>query len=78
MVARELIAAVLGVGFGLMLVGFPRAFIRTWTAGRGRPDRTRGEYGTDGTPDDKWLWAVRGLGVLVIAGGVWFGYAFVV
>ena len=73
MVARELIAAVLGVGFGLVLVAFPQAFIRSWTAGRRRPDRTGGEYGEDATFDDKWLWAVRGLGVVVALIGLGFG-----
>ncbi|MFB6084718.1 MAG: hypothetical protein ABEJ94_10785 [Halorientalis sp.] len=73
MVAREVVAAVLGVGFGLVLIAFPAAFIRSWTAGRGRPDPTRGEYGQDPTYDDKWLWAVRGLGVLVALIGLGFG-----
>ena len=73
MVARELVAAVLGVGFGLVLVAFPEAFIRSWTAGRGRPDPSRGEYGADGSPPEKWLWVVRAAGVLVAAIGIGFG-----
>ncbi|WP_136716019.1 hypothetical protein [Halorientalis salina] len=73
MVARELIAAVLGVGFGLFLVAFPQAFVRSWTAGRGRPDPSRGEYGADGSTPEKWLWVVRGAGVLVAAIGIGFG-----
>jgi len=73
MVSRELLAAVLGVGFGLVLIAFPEAFVRSWTAGRGRPDNTRGEYGSDGPVSAKWLWAVRGLGALVALIGLGFG-----
>ncbi|WP_435196065.1 hypothetical protein [Natronomonas sp. EA1] len=70
---RTLLAAVLGIGFGLVLIAAPEAVIRVQTAGRLPSDR-RGEYGTDGTAPATWLWLLRVLGVAVLALGAYFGW----
>ncbi|WP_336002945.1 hypothetical protein [Halorientalis halophila] len=74
MVERELLAAVLGVALGLGFLAFPGAVVRMYTAGRA-PDR-HGEYGDD-EPPETWQWIARAVGVLLIAGGAWFGYTLV-
>jgi hypothetical protein len=72
MVSRELVAAALGVGLGLLLVVYPDAMIRSFLAGRS-PQGRHGEYGTEGLPDEKWRWLVRGLGAVVVLAGLAFG-----
>ncbi|MFB6091644.1 MAG: hypothetical protein ABEK02_01395 [Haloquadratum sp.] len=78
---RTLAAAVLGVGLGVLFVAAPEAVIRVQAAGRLPRDR-HGRYGEDGrsTADDRsgvasrWRWLVRGVGVALILGGLYFGW----
>lgn len=58
---REWLAVGLGVVIGLFLLVAPGAAIKLSIAGGPRPQR--GEYGSDGSPPDHYLWLVRGLGV---------------
>ncbi|MFC7235171.1 hypothetical protein [Halosegnis marinus] len=65
---RTLLAAVLGVGLGLVCLAAPGAVLRVQFAGR-LPDRG-GEYGTDGDGSDRLRLLVRVVGAaLVLAGG---------
>jgi hypothetical protein len=70
---RTLLAAVLGVGLGLVLVAAPDAVIRVQTAGRLPSDRG-GTYGRDGGVPDRWRLFVRGIGMVLILGGLYFGW----
>ncbi|MDY6819907.1 MAG: hypothetical protein SVG88_14700 [Halobacteriales archaeon] len=66
---RTLLAAVLGIGIGVVCLAYPEAIIRAQTAGRMPHDRS-GEYGTDATTADRWRRLVQLLGLgAVIAGG---------
>lgn len=70
---RTVLAAVLGVGLGLVLLAFPGTIIRMQTVGRLPHDRDGG-YGQAAAPPRRWLLVVRGIGIgLVIAGG-YFGW----
>ena len=69
---RSLIAAVLGIGLGLLVVRYPDAVIRLHTVGRLPPDRGGG-YGSDGSAPDRWRWAVRAAGVVFVGAGLYFG-----
>lgn len=69
---RTVLAAVLGVGLGLVLVAFPATVIRVQTVGR-LPDDRGGEYGQASEPPARWLLVVRGLGVVLIVAGLYFG-----
>lgn len=69
---RELLAAVLGIGLGIVIVAFPQFVVKIHTLGRGPQDR-HGEFGTHAV-EGKWLWVVRAIGVLVLLGGAYFGY----
>jgi len=73
---RTLLAAVLGVVLGVVLVAAPDAVIRVQTAGRLPSDRG-GEYGTDSTVPTRWRRLVQGAGVVLVAGGLYFGYTLV-
>lgn len=70
---RTILAAVLGIGLGLVLVAYPGAIVRAQTAGRLPHDRG-GEYGAGAPAPERWLWVVRGLGVLAILLGAYFGW----
>lgn len=70
---RTLLAAVLGVGLGAVLLAYPEAVVRSQTAGR-VPDDRGGEYGQGSEVPERWTRLVRVLGVLVAAGGLYFGY----
>jgi hypothetical protein len=69
---RTLAAAVLGVGLGLVLIAFPEGVVRVQLVGRVPGDR-HGEYGTDSGYSRRLLLAVRGIGVLVVLVGLFFG-----
>jgi len=69
---RDLLAAVLGIGLGLLLVVYPEAVVRVQTVGRVPGDRT-GEYGQDATVPDTWRLIVRVLGVVVLGTGLFVG-----
>jgi hypothetical protein len=68
---RTLLAAVLGVGLGLVFVAFPATVVRIQTAGR-RPSGRGGEYGTD-TVGSRWRRVVQVVGVALVAVGLYFG-----
>ena len=67
---RTLLAAVLGVGLGLVLVAFPGAVINAQTAGR-LPNERRGEYGSESTPA-RWRRVVQVVGVAFVLAGLYF------
>jgi len=69
---RTLLAAVLGALLGLLCLLAPEAVVRVHLAGRTRPDR-HGEYGDDSVGSDRLLLLVRGVGVVLLAGGGYFG-----
>lgn len=69
---RTVLAAVLGIGLGLLLVAFPAAIIRVQTVGR-LPDDRGGEYGQAVEPPRRWLLVVRGVGIVLIVTGMYFG-----
>lgn len=68
---REALAAILGVGLGLLFVAFPGLVIRIQTAGT-RPDRQPGPTGESPGDIGMWYWLIRGLGALFILGGLYF------
>ena len=67
---RTALAAVLGVGLGLLIVAYPEAVVRVQTAGRLPHDRG-GEYGQDADLPRRWRLLVRGLGLAVVAFGLY-------
>ena len=69
---RELLAAVLGVGLGIVFVAAPQFIVKIHTLGRGPQDR-HGEFGSHEV-DAKWLWVVRAVGALFILVGAYIGY----
>jgi len=70
---RTVLAAVLGVGLGLLLLLAPGSVLTVQTAGRLPPDRS-GEYGTDGDGSATIRRLVRAVGVALVAGGLYFGW----
>jgi hypothetical protein len=68
---RTLLAAVLGVGLGLVLLVYPAAVIRAQTVGRLPHDRG-GEYGADGAPE-RWRRLVQLVGLLTLLFGLYLG-----
>lgn len=74
---RTVLAAVLGVGLGVVLIAAPGLVIRMHAVGRVPRDRGGG-YGADSTYPDRWLWVVRAVGVLVLLVGVLIGVGTVV
>ena len=69
---RTGLAAVLGVGLGLVLIAYPDAVVRVQTAGRLPHDRG-GEYGQDGDLPRRWRLLVRALGLGAVAFGLSLG-----
>jgi hypothetical protein len=69
---RAVLAAVLGVGIGLLCLLYPEAVVRAHTVGRTPHDR-RGEYGADGGPPGRWRRAVRLLGAGALLVGIYVG-----
>jgi hypothetical protein len=68
---RTLLAAVLGVGLGLVLIAYPEIVIRIHTAGRIPSDR-RGEYGTETPISDRWRRVVQVFGGASLVLGLYF------
>lgn len=68
---REALAAVLGVGMGLMFVVYPGLVLRVQTAGT-RPDRQPGPGGQTRDLGGMWYWLIRGVGVVMLVGGMYF------
>lgn len=69
---RTVLAAVLGIGLGLVLVAFPVAVIRVQTVGR-LPDDRGDEYGRPASPPDSWRRVIQGIGVGLVVAGLYFG-----
>lgn len=72
MALRETLAAVLGVGLGLVLLAYPQFVLRAHAAGR-LPDE--GEYGSHGTPLSRWQPVVRVAGGGCVLAGLYFAAA---
>lgn len=70
---RTLLAAVLGVGLGLVLVAAPDTVVQVQTAGRLPSDRG-GEYGQEGSVSGRTRLLVRTLGVACVVFGCYFGW----
>ncbi|AUV83482.1 hypothetical protein C2R22_19055 [Salinigranum rubrum] len=70
---RTLLAAVLGVGLGLVLVAAPESVIRVHTAGRLPSDRG-GEYGDDAGVSLPTRRLVQALGGTMLGFGLYFGW----
>jgi len=69
---RTLLAAVLGVGLGLVFVASPETIIKVHTTGR-RPQDQHGEWGGDDAGFEKYHRLVQGVGVVAILFGLYFG-----
>ncbi|MFB6163888.1 MAG: hypothetical protein ABEJ31_01905 [Haloarculaceae archaeon] len=72
MALREVLAAVLGIGFGAFVLAFPEFVVRVQTVGR-VPGQRRGPYGQDGAPPAWALWLVRALGAVAVLVGLYIG-----
>ncbi|WP_137284156.1 hypothetical protein [Halorussus salinisoli] len=68
---RTLLAAVLGVGLGLLFVAAPEAVVKIHTAGR-RPPGRGGEYGEESVAG-RWRRLVQAVGIALVAVGLYFG-----
>jgi hypothetical protein len=73
---RTLLAAVLGVGLGVVLIAAPEFVVQVHTAGR-RPHEGRGEYGGESDVPDRWRRLVQVVGVALVVLGGYFGYTLV-
>ena len=71
--ARTVLAAVLGVGLGIVLIAYPEAIVRAQTAGRLPHDRG-GEYGQDAGVSSRTRRIVQALGVLSVFVGIYFAW----
>ena len=69
---RTLLAAVLGIGVGILLIAYPETVIRVQTAGRIPSDRS-GEYGSEAPVSDCWRRVMQVLGGISIILGLYFG-----
>ncbi|WP_227376344.1 hypothetical protein [Haladaptatus halobius] len=67
---RETLAAVLGIGIGILLVAYPEVFIRIQTVGRLPYDRG-GEYGTTASLPTRWRRLVQLVGIGCLLFGVY-------
>jgi len=70
---RTTLAALLGIGLGLLLIAVPDAVLTAYAAGRVPHDRT-GEYGTDRGGSPRLQRLVQVVGVVVLGGGLYFGW----
>ena len=70
---RTLLAAVLGIGLGLVLIAAPEFVVQVHAVGR-RPHDGRGEYGTDREVPGRWRRLVRVAGVALVVVGGYFAY----
>jgi hypothetical protein len=70
---RTALAAVLGVGLGLVLVVAPASVVRVQTAGRLPSDRG-GEYGDDADVSQRTRRLVRAIGLALVGLGCYFGW----
>ncbi|AKH97011.1 hypothetical protein [Halanaeroarchaeum sulfurireducens] len=70
---RELLAIVLGAALGVTLLVAPRAALKL-SVFVGPNRRRRGDYGTDDTVSDQWVWIVRGVGVACLAISAYIAY----
>ncbi|NHN48637.1 hypothetical protein G9464_13675 [Halostella sp. JP-L12] len=66
---REILAIVLSVGLGLILIGFPEAFLRMQMVGRG--PRDPGEYGRDYEPPATYTRVIRAFGAAAVVVGLY-------
>jgi hypothetical protein len=69
---RTLLAAVLGIGIGILLLAYPETVIHIQTAGRIPSDRS-GEYGTDAPVSDRWRRVAQLVGGASLGLGLYFG-----
>jgi hypothetical protein len=69
---RTLLAAVLGVGLGIVFVVSPATIVKIHTTGR-RPRDQHGEWGGDDGGFETYHRLVQGIGVVVILFGLYFG-----
>ena len=70
---RTVLAAVLGVGLGLVFVAAPGAVLTAYTAGRTPQDR-RGEYGSADGGGSRFHTLIRAVGVGFVLAGLYFGW----
>lgn len=73
---RTLLAAVLGVGLGLVMLAAPGLIVRAHTVGR-YPTDQHGEYGDGDAVPDRWHRFVQVVGVALVVAGGYFGYTVV-
>ena len=69
---RTALAAVLGIGLGVVLLAYPEAVLRVQTAGRLPQDRG-GEYGRDAETSRRLRLFVRALGAGFVLFGLYLG-----
>ena len=68
---RTALAALLGVGLGLLFLAYPEFVVRAQTAGRLPHDRGGG-YGEEAEPSARWRRLVQVLGLASVALGCYF------
>jgi hypothetical protein len=68
---RTLLAAVLGIGIGILLIAYSETVIRVQTAGRIPSDRN-GEYGSEVPISDRWRRVVQFFGGTSLVLGLYF------
>jgi hypothetical protein len=73
---RTLLAAVLGVGLGLVMVGAPGIVVRAHTVGR-YPTDQHGGYGDGAAAPERWRRIVQLVGVGLVVAGAYFSYTLV-
>lgn len=71
---REILAAVLGIGLGILLIAYPEVFVRMQAVGRLPHDRG-GEYGTTASLPTHWRRLVQLVGVGSLLVGVYLAVA---
>jgi len=70
---RTALAAVLGIGLGLLCLLSPGTVLTVQTAGRLPQDRS-GEYGTEGDGSGTFRRLVQVVGGVLVAGGLYFAW----